>query len=297
MSADKNALILHQYDISPYSEKIRGALGFKGLAWLACDQPVIMPKPELIALTGGYRRIPVLQIGSDIYCDSDLILDEIERRFPAPALFTCGRAAAEAYRLLADEKLFPTIVGLLFSGDWDVDAAFVADRSALSGRSFDPEARKASIPALTEALHRQLDLLEAQLATGAFLSGDQPSAADFHVYHNMAFIRWGKGRTTALLDQHPGLRAWEARMRAMGHGERGQISRDEALAIARETSVAAVAAGPRVSYRINDANSPAIEGRLVGETRRRVSILLENPRIGAVVVHVPATGGRLNHLD
>src|SRR5882757_9954188 len=113
MTAGQDALILHQYDISPYSEKIRGALGFKGLAWLACDQPVIMPKPELVALTGGYRRIPVLQIGSDIYCDSDLILDEIERRFPAPAFFTCGRAAAEAYRLLADEKLFPTIVGLL----------------------------------------------------------------------------------------------------------------------------------------------------------------------------------------
>jgi hypothetical protein len=80
MTAGQDALILHQYDISPYSEKIRGALGFKGLAWLACDQPVIMPKPELVALTGGYRRIPVLQIGSDIYCDSDLILDEIERK-------------------------------------------------------------------------------------------------------------------------------------------------------------------------------------------------------------------------
>ena len=297
MTAGEDALILHQYDISPYSEKIRGALGFKRLAWLACDQPVIMPKPELTALTGGYRRIPVLQIGSDIYCDSDLILDEIERRFPAPSFFICGRATAEAYRLLADEKLFPTIVGLLFSGDWDVDAAFIADRSALSGRSFDPEARKASIPALTEALHRYLGVLEAQLEMGAFLTGDKPSAADFHVYHNIAFIRWGKGRTTALLDQHPGLHAWEARMRAIGHGQRGQISRDEALAIARETPVAAQTIGARVSYGINDANSPAIEGRLVGETRRRVSILLEGPRIGAVVVHVPATGGRLNHLD
>jgi glutathione S-transferase len=295
MTADKEALILHQYDISPYSEKIRGALGFKGLAWLACDQPVIMPKPELIALTGGYRRIPVLQIGSDIYCDSDLILDEIERRCPAPTLFGCGRTTAEAYRLLGDEKLFPTIVGLLFSGDWDVDPAFIADRSALSGRSFDPEARKTQIPALTEALHRHLDLLEAQLENAAFLSGDVPSAADFHIYHNIAFIRWGKGRTTALLDQHPGLHAWEARMQALGHGKRGRIGRDEALAIARDTPVD-VQAGARVSYQINDANSSPIEGRLVEETRRRISILLENPRIGAVVVHVPATGGRLNRL-
>jgi glutathione S-transferase len=297
MTANKSTLILHQYDISPYSEKIRIALGLKGLAWLACHQPVIMPKPELIALTGGYRRIPVLQIGSDIYCDSELILDEIERRFPTPSVFTCGRATAEAYRSLADEKLFPTIVGLLFSGDWDVDEAFIADRSALSGRPFDPEARRAAIPGLTETLHRHLSLIEAQLENDLFLSGEQPSAVDIQIYHNVAFIRWGKGRTTALLDQHPGLRAWEARMWAIGHGIRGDIDRDQALSIARATPVSVDVTGARVSYRINDANSSPIEGRLVGKVRGRVSILIENPQVGAVVVHVPATGGRLNHLD
>jgi glutathione S-transferase len=297
MTADQNALILHQYDISPYSEKVRVALGLKGAAWWACHQPVIMPKPELIALTGGYRRIPVLQIGSDIYCDSELILDELERRIPVPSIFACGRATAETYRLLSDEKLFPSIVGLLFSGDWDVDKAFIADRSALSGRPFDPEARRAAIPSLTESLHRHLGLIEAQLENALFLSGEQPSAVDLQIYHNVAFIRWGKGRTTALLDQHPGLRTWEARMRAIGHGMRGEIDRDEALSIARDTPVSADVIGARVSYRINDANSSPIEGRLVGKDHRRVSILLENPRIGAVVVHVPVTGGRLDHLD
>ena len=29
-----------------------------------------MPKPNLTALTGGYRKTPVLQIGADIYCNS-----------------------------------------------------------------------------------------------------------------------------------------------------------------------------------------------------------------------------------
>jgi glutathione S-transferase len=298
MTADENALILHQYDISPYSEKIRVAFGLKDIAWWACHQPVIMPKPELVALTGGYRRIPVLQVGSDIYCDSELILDEIERRFPAPSFFGCGRATAESYRLWADEKLFPTIVGLLFSGDWKVDEAFIADRSALLGRPFDPEARRAAIPGLTEALHRHLSLIEMQLENGgAFLAGEQPSAADLQVYHNVAFIRWGKGRTTALLDQHPGLLAWEARMRAIGHGRRSEIGRDQALAIARDATAPAVAGGARVSYRINDATSSPIEGRLVAEDRRRVSIRLENPRIDAVVVHLPVTGGRLHRLD
>jgi len=298
MMADKGALILHQYDISPYSEKIRVALGLKGLAWWACRQPSIMPKPELIALTGGYRRIPVLQIGNDVYCDSELILDELERRFPAPSIFACGRATAETYRLWADEKLFPTIVGLLFSGDWDVSEAFIADRSALLGRPFDPEARRTAIPSLTEALHRQLRLIETQLENGsAFLAGEQPSAADLQVFHNVAFIRWGKGRTTALLDQHPGLRAWEARMRAIGHGTRHDIGKDEALAIAREAPIPAAVGGARVSYQINDANSSPIAGRLVAKDPLRVSILLENPLVGTIVIHLPTTGGRLHLLD
>ena len=40
-------------------------LGFKGLAWKSVEQPPILPKPDLTPLTGGYRRIPVLQEGAD----------------------------------------------------------------------------------------------------------------------------------------------------------------------------------------------------------------------------------------
>src|SRR5262249_39992512 len=77
-------IILHHYDTSPYAEKVRTGLGLKGLAWASVELPVIMPKPNLTALTGGYRKTPVLQIGADIYCDSQLIMRELERpRTPA----------------------------------------------------------------------------------------------------------------------------------------------------------------------------------------------------------------------
>src|SRR5271167_178323 len=76
-------IILHHYEISPYSEKVRIGLGLKGLAWGSVEIPVIMPKPDLTALTGGYRKTPVLQIGADIYCDSQLIMRELERRHPS----------------------------------------------------------------------------------------------------------------------------------------------------------------------------------------------------------------------
>ena len=62
-----NDLILHNYASSPFSEKIRLVLGSKKLPWKSVHIPPIMPKPEVVALTGGYRRTPVLQVGADIY--------------------------------------------------------------------------------------------------------------------------------------------------------------------------------------------------------------------------------------
>ena len=80
-------IILHHYPSSPFAEKIRKILGFKKISWNSVIIPVIMPKPDLTALTGGYRRTPVLQIGDDIYCDTALIADVLERRVPAPSLY------------------------------------------------------------------------------------------------------------------------------------------------------------------------------------------------------------------
>ena len=63
-------IILHHYPMSPFAEKVRLIFGFKGLSWASVHIPNVMPKPDLIALTGGYRKTPVLQIGADIYCDT-----------------------------------------------------------------------------------------------------------------------------------------------------------------------------------------------------------------------------------
>jgi len=46
----------------------------------------ILPRPELSELLGvAYRRIPILAIGNDVYCDTSLISYVLERRFPASA--------------------------------------------------------------------------------------------------------------------------------------------------------------------------------------------------------------------
>src|SRR6186713_1010576 len=89
-------LILHHYWESPYAEKIRRVMGMKGLTWRSVIIPMVMPKPDLTALTGGYRKTPVLQIGADVYCDSQLIMRELERRHPTPSFYPAGRGAADA---------------------------------------------------------------------------------------------------------------------------------------------------------------------------------------------------------
>ena len=85
-------IILHHFDRSPFSEKIRVVFGHKGLSWRSVRIPQIMPKPDLMPLTGGYRRTPVMQIGADVFCDTQIIIREIERRFPSPTLFPPGAA-------------------------------------------------------------------------------------------------------------------------------------------------------------------------------------------------------------
>ena len=79
-------IILHQYEMSPFSRKVICIFAHKNIAWHAVDQQITAPKPELTPLTGGYRKIPVMQIGAHIYCDTKLIIRELEKRFPETTL-------------------------------------------------------------------------------------------------------------------------------------------------------------------------------------------------------------------
>ena len=83
-------LILHHYDMSPFAEKIRLALGLKGLPWRSVITPMVLPKPDHMELTGGYRRVPVLQLGADVYCDTKVCAMVLERLHPEPSLFPAG---------------------------------------------------------------------------------------------------------------------------------------------------------------------------------------------------------------
>ena len=107
-------IILHNYPQSPVAEKVRVALGIKGLSWRSVEIPRIPPKPMLIKLTGGYRRTPVMQIGADIYCDSQCIMRELERRHPNPTYFPGGSdGMAWGVSRWTDGALFDQVIKLV----------------------------------------------------------------------------------------------------------------------------------------------------------------------------------------
>ena len=300
-------IILHHYPMSPFAEKVRLILGLKGLHWSSVHIPNIMPKPDLTALTGGYRKTPVMQIGADIYCDTALIADVLEERTPSPTLYPSGDACAS--RILAqwaDSTLFWTAIpfamqpaGLahIFEGSPpEAIKAFGDDRAVF--RANMPRIRPADANA---AFALYLERLEETLGEQPFFFGTAPSIADFSIYHCLWFVMRG-GPVAKILESFPALKAWRARMAAFGHGTHEKLDSDAAIGIAREAMPAksagnvdshGLAIGDRVIAAATDTGTEPIEGTLYGATKERFSIAREDQRAGRVVVHFPRLGFEL----
>ena len=293
-------IILHHYDTSPFSEKVRVMLGVKGLSWRSVIQPVIMPKPELIPLTGGYRRIPVMQVGADIYCDTQVILAEIEARHRKP---DAVRGADWAVNLWADRLFFQATVAVVFGEIGDaVPAEFVADREKLSGRPFDIAAMKAAAGPMKAQWRAHAAWIELGLGSNDFLGGSTPSLSDIAAYMNVWWL--GGAAPAALTNLLQGLTktlGWRERMKALGHGRRTEMSGAEALAAAGAASPGKTQAsdpadpsglkpGDAVTVRADDYGRDPVEGRLVTVNAERITIARECGELDVVNVHFPRVG-------
>ena len=231
-------LILHHYPMSPFAEKARLMLGFKGLAWRSVFIPSVMPKPDVLALTGGYRRTPLLQVGADIYCDTTLIAEVLEHRQPAPTLFPDHiKGLARVVAQWAEGSLFWAAMGYslsskgaasLFAGQPPEAAqAFAADRGAMSAGM-----NRLRMGDATSAYRSYLRRLASMLHEQPYLLGAEPCLADFAAYHPLWFTRRVVPATAAILDGHADVLAWCDRMEAIGHGVAEKRSSNDAVAIA-----------------------------------------------------------------
>ena len=298
-------LILHHYDTSPFSEKIKKILAFKDVAWRAVEQPTIMPKPQLVPLTGGYRRIPVLQIGADIYCDTQLITRVIEQRHPQPSVYPPGtEGTCHVWNLWADRLFFWTTTSILFAllGP-HVPKEFIDDRTKMMpGRSFDDIPKLA--PHAKEQCRGFAQCIEAQFVDGqTFILGNQFSLADAACYHPVWFLRNFPGAAT-VFDEFPKLVDWAERIKAMGHGRRTDMNADEALQIAKaSTPVATEIAdahepngwkpGDHVTVTPDDYGFDPVGGEIVTASVHEVAVRRHDPQLGDVVVHFPRIGFRI----
>jgi glutathione S-transferase len=298
-------LILHHYPNSPFAEKIRLILGFKSLHWSSVMIPNMMPKPDVVALTGGYRKTPILQIGADIYCDTALIAEVIESQAPHPTLYPDGAAAAS--RILAqwaDSTLFWTMIpysmqpaGLahMFNGvPQETIKAFGDDRNVFRANS--PRMRAAEA---TAAFTLYLERLDEVLGKQSFFFGSAASIADFSIYHNLWFVERA-GPMAKILDSFHALEAWRSRMSALGHGTHDKIDSGAAIAIARDATAEAssgsevdthgIAIGDTVTVAATDTGVDPIAGTLYSATKDQIAILRTDSRAGKVVVHFPRIG-------
>lgn len=301
-------IILHQYETSPFSEKVRVCFGIKGLAWHAVDQPVIMPKPDLIPLTGGYRRIPVLQIGADIYCDSALIVRELERRFPdKPLVPRGGEGLANAVEQWCDKGLFQSAVIAIFGSIGDgVDPAFIKDREALSGQPFNVQAMKAFAPHALTQVKAHATLLAQQLADGPpFLAGAAPGLADAAGYYNFWFIRTFCPGMADRFDDLEGFDGWYGRVAAIGHGTHMAMTASDALDVAANAEPDAIDTlpgdaamkGRTVTLSATDYGRDPITGTFAGSTQFSLSVTRNVPGLGSINVHVPRLGYAMGVTD
>jgi len=302
-------LIFHHYPNSPFAEKIRLAFGLKNLSWRSCDVSPIMPKPELQALTGGYRRVPVLQIGADVYCDTLLICEVLEGLQSTPSLYPKGQTGlARTLAQWADGTLFAAAMAYNFSPAGGAEFArlnpdldlrvFGADRAAMRGggaRMYPGDA--------TAAFKSYLRRIATMLEHSPFVLGDSVSVADLAIYHPLWFTR----RLPAVADvlaTNAAILPWMDRVAALGHGKRdvAELSRADSLEIARQATpdMASssdvfqdehdIALGTEVTITAESFGLEVTSGTLVAATRTRFTLRREHELTGVVHVHFPRIG-------
>ena len=300
-------LILHHYPSSPFAEKIRSVLGFKNLAWKSVIIPSVMPKPDVVALTGGYRKTPILQIGADIYCDTALICNVLEHEQPEPVLFPPHlKGVARVFAQWADSTLFwaamaynlqPRGVAEMFARlPPEAAKAFAEDRREMSAGMLRQRPADATV-AYRSYLRRIAHMVEEH----DYLFGAEPCVADFAAYHPLWFTRVCTPAMADIFEPVPAVLEWMDRIAALGHGRMEKFKAEDAITVAANAEPAplegdvfqdehGIPLGSAVTVAAESFGQEPTAGELVAATRTRYTLRRTDPRAGTVHVHFPRIG-------
>jgi len=189
--------------LSPFSAKVRIALGEKGLRYEAREVPwsrktLWGPKPAEFLAVSPHGKVPVLIDGPLTVFDSTVICEYLEDRYPTPPLFPADPVERARCRQLEDEA----------------DLAMVEEVTPLVQELFtksDGAARDmARVAKAAEALARRYATLNETVAGREYLCGP------FTVADIATFLVVGFASTfgSAPGDAHKHLQGWAERVRA-----------------------------------------------------------------------------------
>ena len=297
-------IILHHYPRSPFSEKVRAMLGYLNLSWKSVTIPVILPRPLLTPLSGGYRRTPIMQMGADVFCDSNIIARKIDSLSAMPSLYPEENAfACERISEWADNQLFRIAVSLSFQPK--AIAQLVASMGQENLKAFMADREKLREGGTLERIHvsdaeayleSYLVNLSKSLSQN-FVLGDAPTIADFSIYHALWMIV-NNDVISELVLRHPLVASWYDRMVAFGHGQHSDMSEQAAYDLAQSSSPQPVEGirvkdfdlGQTVSVMPTDYGKIAVEGKLLSVSGEEVILVHNTPELGDINLHFPRLG-------
>jgi hypothetical protein len=202
-----------------------------------------------------------------------------------------------------DRSFFQNTVNLVFGSLADqVPQEFIADREKLRGARFDIPAMTAAIPQMRDQFRAHVEWIEAQLGDGrSWIGGDKPGLCDVSAYMNIWYVRAHLPNADEMLAEFGNTRAWEARLRAVGHGRCSEISTAAALDIAAGATPQTAELsdpndpngrkpGDRVEVAPDDYGKIKVSGEIVALSAQHIAIRRQDPRAGEVVVHFPRAG-------
>ena len=282
-------------------------LGHCDLSWKSAISPPLPPRAIVDPLAGGYRRIPVMQIGADIFCDTKIISSEIANISgnQAMAIENCN-ADIESFVDHSDSAVFMAIVttsppaktiGLLFKlfSPWTA-LRFIKDRAGVSNTS---SLAKVSRTESRMIVQQYIQDINQRLNSSPYLFGESPTIADFSAYH----LIWFKNKfdESGFETVQSKLTDWFERMRKLGHGDRTEIAKSDVFTEARDNIPRDIPAsmtkdaliGTTVSIKPNDYAKDPVTGKLVGLSDSRWILARESNQFGVVHVHFPRNGFEL----
>ncbi|KAH7098375.1 hypothetical protein BKA62DRAFT_713404 [Auriculariales sp. MPI-PUGE-AT-0066] len=189
-------VIIYRYSSSPFARKIENLLALRNISYTNVNVPLAPPRDALLALGIAYRRIPVLAIDGDIYFNTPLIAQALERAFPPsekhPTVFPGNDAMLQLVwsSAFADKELFSLAASGLPWSQFPINLL----RTMNGGPKPTPELIKkmeAAWPFTRSALTTHLDQFERHLQDGRkwLFSTETPSYADISAHMTLAWAR------------------------------------------------------------------------------------------------------------